>query len=122
MKGLVVALNGSESNPALLAATKAKVTGPRAQVCELSAKTEAEVAQIEDPKERAEFLTALGITEPALHVLTRQLYKALGYISFFTTGEGKRVRAWNIGTARPPSKTAHVPQRHRQGFIRAERR
>jgi GTP-binding protein YchF len=120
MKGLVVALNGSEPNPKLLAEAKAKVTGPRAEVCELSAKTEAEVAQIEDPKERAEFLTALGITEPALHVLTRQLYKALGYISFFTTGEDE-VRAWNIRQGATAVEAAHtIHSDIAKGFIRAE--
>ncbi len=120
MKGLVVALNCSEPNAQLLAATRAKVTGPRAEVCELSAKTEAEVAQIEDPKERAEFLTALGIAEPALNVLTRQLYKALGYISFFTTGEDE-VRAWTIrqgSTAVEAAYTIHSDIA--RGFIRAE--
>ena len=120
MKGLVVALNGTEPNAKLLEATRAKVTGPRAEVCELSAKTEVEVAQIEDPKERAEFLTALGITEPALHVLTRQLYKALGYISFFTTGEDE-VRAWTIRQGSTAVEAAHsIHSDIARGFIRAE--
>jgi hypothetical protein len=120
MKGLVVALNGSEPNPQLLAAARAKITGPRAEVCELSAKTEAEVAQIEDPQERAEFLTALGIAEPALHVLTRQLYKALGYISFFTTGEDE-VRAWTIRHGATAVEAAHaIHSDLAKGFIRAE--
>jgi len=120
LKGLVVALNGSEPNPALLESAKTKVTGPRAEVCELSAKTEAEVAQIEDPKERAEFLTALGITEPALHVLTQQLYKALGYISFFTTGEDE-VRAWTIRQGATAVDAAHaIHSDIARGFIRAE--
>ncbi|MCG3150596.1 MAG: Ribosome-binding ATPase YchF [Verrucomicrobiae bacterium] len=120
MKGLVVALNGTEPNPQLLAAAKAKVTGPRAEICELSAKTEAEVAQIEDPKERAEFLTALGITEPALHVLTRQLYQALGYISFFTTGEDE-VRAWTIRHGATAVEAAYaIHSDIARNFIRAE--
>jgi len=37
----------------------------------------------------------LASTEPAIDVLTRFLYKALGYISFFTSGEDE-VRAWTI--------------------------
>jgi ribosome-binding ATPase len=120
MKGLVVALNGSEPNLKLLETAKAKTTGPRAEICELSAKTEAEVAQIEDPKERAEFLAALGIAEPALHVLTRQLYKALGYISFFTTGEDE-VRAWTIRRGATAIDAAHaIHSDLARGFIRAE--
>ena len=69
---------------------------------------------------RAEFLTALGIAEPALNVLTQQLYKALGYISFFTTGEDE-VRAWTIrqgSTAVEAAYTIHSDIA--RGFIRAE--
>lgn len=120
MKGLVTALNCTEPDAALLEAAKAKLTGPRAEVCALSAKTEAEVAQIEDPKERAEFLAALGITEPSLHVLTRLLYKALGYISFFTTGEDE-VRAWTIRHGATAVEAAHaIHSDIARGFIRAE--
>ena len=100
--------------------SRGAASGDAAYSCELDAKTEAEVAQIEDPKERAEFLTALGITEPALHVLTRQLYKALGYISFFTTGEDE-VRAWNIRQGSTAVEAAHtIHSDIAKGFIRAE--
>ena len=139
MKGLVVALNGSEPNAELLAAMRAKLglegeapaepsgaarreaRPPRGtEICFLSAKTEAEVAQIEDLKERTEFLMALGITEPALHVLTQKLYKALGYISFFTTGEDE-VRAWTIRQGATAVDAAHaIHSDIARGFIRAE--
>ena len=89
-------------------------------MCELCAKVEAEVAQIESPTERAEFLSALGVTEPAIHVLTRALYKALGYISFFTTGEDE-VRAWTIRHGASAVEAAHVIHSDiARGFIRAE--
>ncbi|HUI07082.1 MAG TPA: DUF933 domain-containing protein [Verrucomicrobiae bacterium] len=123
MKGLVTALNCGESNypnAALLESARSKLTGPRSKVCELCAKLEAEVAQIEDPKERAEFLSALGIEEPAIHVLTRLLYQALGYISFFTTGEDE-VRAWTIRHGAAAVDAAHAIHTDlAKGFIRAE--
>jgi hypothetical protein len=123
VKGLVTALNLGESNypnTALLQSAQAKLTGPRSEVCELCAKVEAEVAQIENPAERAEFLSALGITEPAIHVLTRLLYKALGYISFFTTGEDE-VRAWTIRHGATAVVAAHaIHSDLARGFIRAE--
>ena len=123
VKGIVTALNCGESNfpnPKLMEDAKAKLTGPRSEVCELSAKTEAEVAQIESPAERAEFLSALGVTEPAIHVLTRALYKALGYISFFTTGEDE-VRAWTIRHGATAVEAAHAIHTDiARGFIRAE--
>ena len=98
LKSMVTALNCGESNfpnPPLLEAARVKITGPGNEVCALCAKVEAEVAQIGNPGERAEFLQALGIEESAVHVLTRLLYKALGYICFFTVGEDE-VRAWTI--------------------------
>ncbi|MGA2604422.1 MAG: DUF933 domain-containing protein [Verrucomicrobiia bacterium] len=123
VKGLVTALNCGESNfpnPQLVEQARAKLTGPRSEVCALSAKTEAEVAQIESPVERAEFLSALGITEPAIHVLTRLLYQALGYISFFTTGEDE-VRAWTIRHGATAVDAAHAIHTDlARGFIRAE--
>jgi GTP-binding protein YchF len=123
MKGIVTALNCGDANfpnPALLESAKAKLGGPRSEVCELCAKVEAEVAQIEDPKERAEFLAALGVEEPAIHVLTRLLYKALGYISFFTTGEDE-VRAWTIRHGATAVEAAHaIHSDISRGFIRAE--
>ena len=76
--------------------------------------------RLEIPRERAEFLQALGIEEPAVNVLTRLLYKALGYICFFTVGEDE-VRAWTIrrgGTAVDAAGAIHSDLA--RGFIRAE--
>lgn len=123
LKSMVTALNCGESNfpnPQLLAAAGANITGPGNEVCALCARLEAEVARIEDPGERAEFLEALGIDEPAIHVLTRLLYKALGYIGFFTVGEDE-VRAWTIRSGGTALDAAHaIHSDIAKGFIRAE--
>jgi len=123
LKSMVTALNCGEStfpNPQLLETARAKTVGPGNEVCALCVSLEAEVARIEDPGERAEFLEALGIDEPAIHVLTRLFYKALGYIGFFTVGEDE-VRAWTIrrgGTAVDAAHAIHSDLA--RGFIRAE--
>ena len=123
LKSTVTALNCGESNypnPQLLKAAQTKVTGQGNELCALSAKIESEVAQIGDPNERAEFLQALGIDEPAVNVLTRLLYRALGYICFFTVGEDE-VRAWTIrrgGSAVDAAGAIHSDLA--RGFIRAE--
>ncbi|MGD0651554.1 MAG: DUF933 domain-containing protein [Verrucomicrobiia bacterium] len=123
LKGLVTALNcgeGNVPNPQLAGAARAKLTGPHSEVCELCAKIEAEVAQIENPTERSEFLSALGVQEPAIHVLTRLLYRALGYICFFTVGEDE-VRAWTIRHGETAVDAAHTVHTDlARGFIRAE--
>ena len=123
LKSMVTALNCGESNfpnPALLAGASSRFAGPGHEICTLCAKLESEVAQIADLRERAEFLSALGIEEPAVSVLTRLLYKALGYICFFTTGEDE-VRAWTMrrgGTAVDAANAIHSDLA--RGFIRAE--
>ena len=123
LKGMVTAINCGESNfpnPTLLNAARTRITGPGNEVCTLSARVEGEVAQIGNPTERAEFLEALGIEEPAVNVLTRALYSALGYICFFTVGEDE-VRAWTIrrgGTAVDAAGAIHSDLA--RGFIRAE--
>jgi ribosome-binding ATPase len=123
LKGMLTAINCGESkfpNVPLLEAARHKITGPANEVCALCAKVEAEVAQIGDPAERTEFLNALGVEEPAVHVLTRLLYRALGYICFFTVGEDE-VRAWTIrrgGTAVDAAHAIHSDLA--RGFIRAE--
>ena len=128
LKPLVTAFNGPTTSPHPSAARPA--SPPRGEAaseasgegltCRLDAKLELEIAQIEDPRERAEFLAALGIQEPAIHVLTRLLYKALGYISFFTVWENE-VRAWTLRhgeTALDAAHTIHTDLA--RGFIRAE--
>lgn len=113
LKPMITVLNTDE--------TTAQPTGTDDPLtCRLNAKLEAEVAQIEDPAERAEFLAALGIREPALHQLTRLLYRALGYISFFTVGEDE-VRAWSIRRGATAVEAAHaIHSDLARGFIRAE--
>jgi hypothetical protein len=128
MKPLVIVFNGPTTHPHPYATRPASPRGGEAAseasgegaTCRLDAKLELEIAQIEDPKERAEFLAALGIEEPAIHVLTRLLYRALGYISFFTTGEDE-VRAWTIRRGSTAVDAAHaIHSDLARGFIRAE--
>jgi len=112
LKPLVTVINRGETTPTSLPSD--------ALTCHLNAKLELEVAQIEDPRERAEFLAALGVEEPAIHLLTRLLYQALGYISFFTVGEDE-VRAWTLRRGETALEAAHtIHSDLARGFIRAE--
>lgn len=113
LKPIVTILNCGENTP--------PPTGAEDELtCRLNAKLEAEVAQIDDPSERAEFLAALGVREPAVHQLSRLLYRALGYISFFTVGADE-VRAWSIRRGATAVEAAHaIHSDLARGFIRAE--
>jgi len=83
------------------------------------ARAEQEIADL-SPEERAEFRQALGVREPILDVVVRELYRVMGLISFLTVGEDE-VRAWPIraGTLAPQAAGV-VHSDIERGFIRAE--
>lgn len=85
----------------------------------VSAELEEEISRLEE-KERAEFMKAMGIAEPAIDRMTRLIFDALGYISFFTVGDDE-VRAWPLRKGSPALEAAHtIHSDLARGFIRAE--
>jgi GTP-binding protein YchF len=86
----------------------------------ISAAIEAEVAQLDDPAETAEFLAALGLDEPGLNKVIREGYRLLGLITFFTVGP-KEARAWTVPEGATAAQAAGVIHTDFQrGFIKAE--
>ena len=67
-----------------------------------------------------EFREMLGVREPVLDIMVREVYQALGLVSFLTTGEDE-CRAWTIrrGTSAPRAAAA-IHADFEKGFIRAE--
>lgn len=91
-----------------------------ANTMQVSAKVEAEIAALDSEEERKAFLTDLGITEPAMNMLTRLCLKTLNLISFFTVGPDE-VRQWNVRKGSTAAEAAGVIHSDLQkGFIRAE--
>jgi len=90
-----------------------------AQVVPVCAKLESEIAEL-DEGDRAEMLEGAGLAEPALAVLARAAYRALGLQSYFTAGE-MEVRAWTIPIgATAPQAAGVIHTDFEKGFIRAE--
>jgi hypothetical protein len=86
----------------------------------ISAAIEAEVAQLADAGERAEFLTAIGLEEPGLARFIRVGYALLGLITFFTAGPTE-ARAWTIpGGTRAAQAAGTIHTDFERGFIAAE--
>ncbi len=86
----------------------------------LAAKLERELAELDDPEEKAMFLTDLGITETALNRVISKTYKLLGLISFLTAGE-KEVRSWPVRIgSKAPQAAGVIHTDFEKGFIRAE--
>ena len=97
--------------------TRAK--GEKAVAVVISAKIEAELAQLSD-EEQAEYLETLGLTEPGLNRMIRAGYDLLDLQTFFTAGP-KEARAWTVRRGAPAPKAAGVIHTDfEEGFIRAE--
>ncbi|MDH7483925.1 MAG: redox-regulated ATPase YchF [Spirochaetales bacterium] len=83
-------------------------------------KFEAELADIEDPDERAQFLADIGLKEPGLATLAHSAYRLLGLRTFFTAGEDE-CRAWTIRAGdKAPAAAGVIHTDFEKGFIKAE--
>ena len=90
-----------------------------AQVVAVSAKIEAEIAELPDDEAEV-FLEELGLPESGLDKLIKASYSLLGLINFFTAGSDE-VRAWTIVNGTKAQKAAgKIHTDIERGFIRAE--
>jgi len=88
-------------------------------VVPVCAKLESELAELSG-EDQTEMLEAVGLTEPALHVLARETYRLLGLQSYFTAGP-KEVRAWTVPIgATAPQAAGVIHTDFERGFIRVE--
>jgi len=121
LRPLLIVLNVAEEAAAAplpqAVATRAAAAG--AQALALSARVEAEVAQL-DPADRPAFLADLGLAESARDRFIRASYALLDLISFLTAGEDE-CRAWPIRRGTVARKAAgRIHSDIERGFIRAE--
>lgn len=108
---------GRETPAVKAVAEHAEATGARSVA--LCAKVESEIAEL-DAADRQEMLESMGLEEPALSVMTRELQRLLGLTSFYTAGE-KEIRAWAIPIgATAPEAAGAIHSDIQRGFIRAE--
>ena len=91
-----------------------------AQVLPICAKLEQDIAELDDPEEKAMFMEELGVAESGLDRLIKSSYTLLGLISFLTAGSDE-CRAWTIkkGT-KAPQAAGKIHTDFERGFIRAE--
>ncbi|MGM9651868.1 MAG: redox-regulated ATPase YchF [Faecousia sp.] len=95
-------------------------TAEGSQVLPICAKLEADIAELDDPEEKAMFMQELGMKESGLDKLIQCSYSLLGLISFLTAGSDE-CRAWTIkkGT-KAPQAAGKIHTDFERGFIRAE--
>lgn len=90
------------------------------EVIPICAKLEADIAELDDPDEKAMFMEELGLKQSGLDQLIQSSYALLGLISFLTAGSDE-CRAWTIkkGT-KAPQAAGKIHTDFERGFIRAE--
>ena len=85
----------------------------------LDAKTEAELAELDDA-EALELLKSIGLEEPGLSTLARVGFNTLGLQTYLTAGE-KEARAWTIHKGdTAPMAAGVIHTDFQKGFIKAE--
>ena len=96
------------------------IEGENAQLMVVAAATESDIAELETPEERAEFLEEIGLTESGVSRLIRAAYALLDLQTYFTAGPDE-VRAWTFlrGT-KAPQAAGIIHTDFEKGFIRAE--
>jgi len=123
LKKMLIVLNVSEddiANKDMIDELRENYKDAGIYIISACAKIESEIASLDTDSEKEEFLSALGIEEPAINVLTQACIKALNLISFFTVGQDE-VRQWTLkaGSYAPQAAgTIHTDME--KGFIRAE--
>jgi len=112
-------INEPESNRHFVA-VKELAAAEGSQCLPICAKLEADIAELDDPEEKAMFMEELGVAESGLDRLIKSSYALLGLISFLTAGSDE-CRAWTIkrGT-KAPQAAGKIHTDFERGFIRAE--
>ncbi len=111
--------NLEHEKPEGLARIEAHAADEGAGVVPVSAKLEAELAEL-GSEDAAAYLREMGIAESGLGRMIRASYALLRLITFFTAGEPE-VRAWTVrqGT-KAPQAAGEIHSDIERGFIRAE--
>ena len=110
------AVNGN----AYVDAVREAVKDENAEILIISAKTESEIAEMEDYEDRQLFLEEMGLSESGVVRLIQGAYHLLGLQTFFTAGADE-CRAWTIHAGdKAPKAAGVIHSDFEKGFIRAE--
>lgn len=99
---------------------KAAVAAENAEVIVMCNNIEAQIAEIENPEDKAMFMEEYNMTEPALDKMIHSVYKLLKLQTYFTAGV-QEVRAWTIQEGwKAPQAASVIHTDFEKGFIKAE--
>ena len=101
-------------------ALKEAVKNEGAQVIVMTNAIEAQIAEFDNPDDKAMFMEEYKMTEPALDRLIHYTYKLLNLSTYFTAGV-QEVRAWTIHQGwKAPQAASVIHTDFEKGFIKAE--
>ena len=107
---------GNKYSDALIEAVK----NEGAQVIIMTNAIEAQIAEFDNPDDKAMFMEEYKMTEPALDRLIHSTYKLLNLSTYFTAGV-QEVRAWTIHQGwKAPQAACVIHTDFEKGFIKAE--
>ena len=110
------AVNGN----AYVDAVREAVKDEQAEILVISARTEAEIAEMDSFEDRQMFLEEMGLKESGVVRLIQGAYHLLGLQTFFTAGADE-CRAWTIHKGdKAPKAAGVIHSDFEKGFIRAE--
>ncbi|MCR4824328.1 MAG: redox-regulated ATPase YchF [Bacteroidales bacterium] len=105
---------------AYVEAVREAVRDEHAEILVISARTESEIAEMEDYEDRQMFLEEMGLQESGVVRLIQAAYHLLGLQTFFTAGADE-CRAWTIHKGdKAPKAAGVIHSDFEKGFIRAE--
>ncbi len=108
------------SGNAYVDAVREAVKDEQAEILVISARTESEIAEMEDYEDRQMFLEEMGLQESGVVRLIQSAYHLLGLQTFFTAGADE-CRAWTIHKGdKAPKAAGVIHSDFEKGFIRAE--
>lgn len=112
-------LANPQANPHVVAVQKYAREHHGAGSCVISAKLEAELADL-SREEGLEYMKSLGVIDSGVSQLIRASYDLLGLASYFTAGE-KEVHAWTFKKGmKAPECAGIIHTDFERGFIKAE--
>ena len=108
------------SGNAYVDAVREAVKDEQAEILVISARTEAEIAEMDSFEDRQMFLEEMGLKESGVVRLIQGAYHLLGLQTFFTAGADE-CRAWTIHKGdKAPKAAGVIHSDFEKGFIRAE--
>ncbi|MBM3921755.1 MAG: redox-regulated ATPase YchF [Sphingomonadales bacterium] len=108
------------SGNAYSAALAKAIQAENAEMIVMNNSIEAQIAELEQPEDKALFMEEYGMKQPALDRLIHSAYKLLNLYTYFTAGV-QEVRAWTIHQGwKAPQAAGVIHTDFEKGFIKAE--